>query len=444
MLVRGRLAGEVDVALPDRADRRAAERRRAHRAAAATRGRGRGRPPAAPAVRGPDGERDARASTPASCSSAPRRAPTGSTASSPATSAASSSPAPTPQAAGWPLHARPLPAGDDACRACSSPATCAPARSSAWPARSARARWRSRSSTSTWSRHERDRTVTLADLRPSTCSTTSTTPSSQQWAAVAQPRDARSRATCVAEQGEPMPRAASCCSRARAQALAGRRRPRRAGRPPASRRPGWARSRCSPSGRSACACVAETDVPRGADRAPTTSAGWRSPQPSVHRAGDAPGRAGDEPRHGDRAEPRAAGLAGHDGRRAWPTSSTTRPRPRAARAAQLAEALDVVSSTLAQLRRGRRRARRGRRSCVELQQEALDRAAAQHRARRARRRRRRGRAARRASRTSASPRPGGWPSRWPPPASTTPGCDRVADAGRPGDGRRARAGWRPR
>ena len=40
--------------------------------------------------------------------------------------------------------ARPLPAGDAASRACSSPATCARARSSAWRARSGRARWRSR------------------------------------------------------------------------------------------------------------------------------------------------------------------------------------------------------------------------------------------------------------------------------------------------------------
>ena len=42
-----------------------------------------------------------------------------------------------------------------ACPACWSPATSARARSSAWPARSARARWRCRSSTSTWPRHDR-------------------------------------------------------------------------------------------------------------------------------------------------------------------------------------------------------------------------------------------------------------------------------------------------
>ena len=48
-----------------------------------------------------------RTSTRASCSSAPRRAPTGSRASSPATSAGSSSPGPTRRAAGWPLRRDP-------------------------------------------------------------------------------------------------------------------------------------------------------------------------------------------------------------------------------------------------------------------------------------------------------------------------------------------------
>ena len=60
-------------------------------------------------VRGPDGEECSSTWTPASCSSAPRRAPTGSRASWRATSAASSSPAPTPSGDGWPLKREPYP-----------------------------------------------------------------------------------------------------------------------------------------------------------------------------------------------------------------------------------------------------------------------------------------------------------------------------------------------
>ena len=86
------VAREVDVALPDRAARGAAQRRRPHRERGG-RGRGRGRPPA----RGcscatPTAPRRRSTPTRASSSSAPRRGPTGSTASSRATTAASSSP----------------------------------------------------------------------------------------------------------------------------------------------------------------------------------------------------------------------------------------------------------------------------------------------------------------------------------------------------------------
>ena len=56
---------------------------------------------------------------------------------------------PDAQVAGWRARARPVPAGDHASPACSWPATCARARSSASPAPSARARWPCRSSTST-------------------------------------------------------------------------------------------------------------------------------------------------------------------------------------------------------------------------------------------------------------------------------------------------------
>ena len=76
------------------------------------------------------------------------RAPTGSATRSPATRRASSSRAPRP---GPTACSRP------ACRASTRPATCAPARSSAAPPRSARARRRSASSTSTWPTRRRPR-----------------------------------------------------------------------------------------------------------------------------------------------------------------------------------------------------------------------------------------------------------------------------------------------
>ena len=77
----------------------------------------------------------------------------------------------------------------------------------------------------------------------STCSTTSTTTSSREWAAVAQPHDA-APGDVLAEQG--------ASAAGRAPAARGRRRRRcsssgerdGAGRPPATRRPGRARSPC--------------------------------------------------------------------------------------------------------------------------------------------------------------------------------------------------------
>ena len=94
-------------------------------------------------IRGPDGTRRSRRPMPASCSSAPPREPTGSTAWSRATSAGSSSPGPTSA-----ITAGRCPVtrtrSRRACPACSSPATFARARSSAWRAPSGRDRWRSR------------------------------------------------------------------------------------------------------------------------------------------------------------------------------------------------------------------------------------------------------------------------------------------------------------
>ena len=144
-----RLAGQVDVALPDRADRGAAQRRGAHRRPGG-RGRGRGRPPARAADprrataaraleevdavlrvhrRGAAHRLAGRRRGPRRARLHPRRRPT------------SRGPAGRCRAT--------LTRWRRACPACSWPATCAPARSSAWPARSARARWRCRSSTST-------------------------------------------------------------------------------------------------------------------------------------------------------------------------------------------------------------------------------------------------------------------------------------------------------
>ena len=88
------LAGEVDVALPDRADRRACRTSRCAPAPRPSPPRPRTGACGALRVRGPDGE-ETLESTPASCSSAPLRAPTGWRAWWPATSAASSSPAAT-------------------------------------------------------------------------------------------------------------------------------------------------------------------------------------------------------------------------------------------------------------------------------------------------------------------------------------------------------------
>ena len=136
-----RLAGEVDVALPDRADRRDREHRGAHRHA----GRGgRGRRAARSALRlaGPDGEeelaavRDVRLHRRRALHRLGRRPRRARRARVRARRPRRRRRRGPPLAAG----ARPVPARDARCRACSSPATCATARSSAWPARSARAR----------------------------------------------------------------------------------------------------------------------------------------------------------------------------------------------------------------------------------------------------------------------------------------------------------------
>ena len=102
-----RLTDEIDVALSDRADRGAAERRGAYRSAGGRR-RGRGWPPPARCGSGlRTGPRPSRKPTRASCSSVPHRAPTGSRASSRAMSEGSSSPASMFGNTAWPLSREP-------------------------------------------------------------------------------------------------------------------------------------------------------------------------------------------------------------------------------------------------------------------------------------------------------------------------------------------------
>ena len=175
-------------------------------------------------------------------------------------------------------------------------------------------------------------------------------------------------------------------------------------------------------------------LPRRADRA------RRLPPPRLRPAGGAParhaaGRAGDEPHHRHGAEPRAAGVARHDGRG---------PRARAEQPGRGGAARRRADGGGA--RRGRLDDRPLRASgierdqaeqLVELHREAIDGRRAAHGPRRARRGRRRGRAASRASRSSACPSPGGSRSRWRRrggPRLARPG----RRAGRPGH-RRGRA-----
>ena len=111
------VAREVDVALPDRADRGAAERRGPHAQLGDRRPR-RGRPAAAAAAsREPGGRRvRPRRSTPASCSSAPRRTPTGSRASSRAIEHGFILAGPDVARRGLAAEARPVPARDERAR----------------------------------------------------------------------------------------------------------------------------------------------------------------------------------------------------------------------------------------------------------------------------------------------------------------------------------------
>ena len=240
----------VDVALPDRADRRAAQRRGAH----GHRGHRRPRAGRAPAAR--CGSADPTAATaggrrllrvhrrPAAHRLArrrrrPRRARLHPRRARRRRTTAGRSAA---TRTCW----RP------ACPACSSPATCARARSSAWRARSARARWPSRSSTSTWPTHEPG-PAPRADLRPIDLFDDLDDERARASGRSGRPaRHARSRATCsLTEQGRDAPGLPA--ARGHGAVAAGRRRPHASRPARRSRRPGSARSPRSPAARSACA-----------------------------------------------------------------------------------------------------------------------------------------------------------------------------------------------
>ena len=245
-----RLAGQVDVALPDRADRGARERRGAHR-----RGR-RSRPRATTGACARCGcaartaprrveevdavlrvhRRDAahglarrrRGARRARLHPRRRRRQGGRLAAASAT----------------PIRWR------RACPACSSPATCARARSSAWPARWGRDRWRSRCIHEYLAGHEHRRRHLRADLRPVDLSTTSTT---RELAVGRRRRSAcaTSPASCWPSRA-PRSTGSPACWRARRRPRSSTRgAPSRSGA--RSRRPGSARSPSSPAGRWPCA-----------------------------------------------------------------------------------------------------------------------------------------------------------------------------------------------
>ena len=210
---------------------------------------------------------------------------------------------------------------------------------------------------------------------------------------------------------------------------------RRARRPPATRRPGWARSPRSPATRSASACAPR---PTAASRCipPEDFRRLALAHPAVHRARHAAGRAGDAA---------ASPAIEHDrerlavARARWPrgsrTSSTTRRRPRAAPRRSSRRRMRRRHRRGRRVRRRRRRARGGGACSSACSARRWTAWRARHGARRARRRRRRGRAARAPRGPRASPTPGARRARSPPPASTRRGCERVVASGRPGDRR---------
>ena len=197
----------------------------------------------------------------------------------------------------------------------------------------------------------------------STCSTTSTMPSSQRWVDVAAAARRRRPATIISEQGQEPPGLHLLLERRASACFMRRRRAHRAGRPPARRRPGSARSPLLTGGTGErCACRSRRrrrfalDRPRGLHRAGVpaaarcTSASCARSRPVVSRIDR------------DRAEPRAARVA----RARWPpglahelnnpAAAAQRAAADTGRRARRARLDDRAASSSAGVERERRRA----------------------------------------------------------------------------------------
>ena len=248
----------------------------------------------------------------------------------------------------------------------------------------------------------------------STCSTTSTTSSSPSGPAVAEPFDGRGRRD---------DRRAGRDAAGRAAAARGRRRRRSSSRTAASSRPAathaptWmgAIARAHRAARSACAMRGRGPTAALARSSPRTFRRLALRPADRARPRHAPGRAGDEPHHRDRAEPRAARVARHDG---------GRPRARAQQPGRRRPPRGGADGRGARGRQRDDRARSSSPGSSATQAERARRAAAARRVAQAAAARRRSTrstpptprtSCSTASRSSASPSPGGWPSRSRPP-----------------------------
>ena len=345
MLVRGPSLEQVDVALPDRADRGAAATSRSARAPRRVAAEGEDGHLRPLRIDGPGRRGDARRQTHASCSSGPRRAPTGSTAWWRATSAASS----------WPAATRRATAG----RCSASPTSWRRRVPGVFVAGDVRARSIKRVASAVGEGsmavsliHEylaervSDGPVTArgaADDRPVRRSRRRA--SSREWVAVARARHVEP-GEVIAEQGD-QPDGLQLLLEGDAQALdrstSGRSEP--VGR---QRAPTWMGAiAVLTGGPLGVRMQAETDVPRSRSSPAEDFRRLAFAQPSIHRRVMQQVAPVIEPRH--RRSSRTASGSRRSAR--WPqdsrTSSTTR-RPRHVEPPpQLTEALDVIDSTLA-------------------------------------------------------------------------------------------------
>ena len=157
-----------------------------------------------------------------------------------------------------------------------------------------------------------------------------------------------------------------------AETLIDRGRAGRARRPPGGARPGWRRSRCSPTGRSACACRRS----HGAASAIIPAEDFRRlafAQPAVHRT--VMRRVGPVMSRVTSIEQSRERLASLGTMAAGLAHELNNPAAAAQRtAAQLAEALDVANAAFQHVRRGRPRARAGAAKLIELHDQAVVRA----------------------------------------------------------------------